>query len=385
MTDKKIITQKERNYIETLYLNFNIEDASTHDADHATLKYYNIISYMTDTMFPAAKYLAEADGRSWYQFKNYRMGIMSYDKAKIANQFNCVIQYEQSHLWELDKDLNGLDLPFDVDKKHYHIKRIDITKIAKHKEDYTVNHGYLSPYREYSYFQGTHYLGNRKNGNVFRIYDKTKELMTDTKEHPINYKKIALMSEYFGDIEDLYTYELELTRKYLKGSLGIETLAQLDQIYAANKNIVGKIRFYKDNDKNRRLIKQGKRERLSCKVLTDFIEYQRVTKKHYKPSFSYAVDQMVKTADKYLYKLNLKPTDDEYIKFANAFLARRVSHKNKDMVINYEDTLESQEMDKMTAKFEAMRYGQSNELEIEAKRYFGKFVSRRNAVAEIKV
>ena len=139
MNDKKIITQKERNYIETLYLNFNIENASDNEIDHPSLNYFNVMSYLNDVMLPTAKYLADADGRSWYQFENYRIGIMSYDKAKKANQFNCVIQYEQAHLWTLDKYLNGLDLPFDVDKKHYHIKRIDVTKIAKHKENYLKN------------------------------------------------------------------------------------------------------------------------------------------------------------------------------------------------------------------------------------------------------
>jgi len=372
MTDKKIITEKERNYVETLYLYFNLEDASDNEQDHPAVQWLNVMGYVNDVMFPTAKYLAKAGGRTWYQFKNYRLGIMSYDKAKKANQFNCLIQYEQHHLWTLNKNLDDLDLPFDVDRKYYHIKRIDITKIAKHKEDYTVNHGYLSPYREYSYFQGTHYLGNRRNGNVFRMYNKTVELLTDTKKHPINYKKIALMSEFFGDIEDLYTYELELTRKYLKASLGIETLGQLDQVYAANSNIVGKIRFYKYNDKNRRLIAQNKRERIRAKILTDFEEFERIERKIYVTSFDYLIKNIVKDADRYVKTMKLEKNNEIYMKIANAFLSRRVSQDNKDLVITFEDTHLSDGMAQMTAKHKDMRVNQSNELEIEAKRLFTK-------------
>ncbi len=185
-------------------------------------------------------------------------------------------------MFTLDHDLTALDLPFGTDRTKYHIKRIDITKIAKHDEDYTKNYGYLSPYRTQDIVNGTIYLGNRKNGNVFRMYDKTKELMTDTKDHPIDYKKIELLSSYFGSIENLYTYELELHRSQLKGTLGIETLADLPKVYAANKNIVGKIRFYRDNDRNKRLIRNNHRDRVSCRRLTDFVEYKRIAKKKYR-------------------------------------------------------------------------------------------------------
>jgi len=384
MNDKKIITQIERNYIETLYLNFNIENASDNEADHSTMKYYNVMHYIADMLLPSGKYLSYADGRTWYQFKNYRMGIMSYDKAKIANQFNCVIQYEQHHLWELDEYLNGLDLPFDVDKKHYHIKRIDITKIAKHKEDYTINHGYLSPYREYSYFKGTHYLGDRKNGNVFRIYNKTKELMTDTKEHPINYKKIALMSEYFGDIEDLYTYELELHRKYLKGSLGIETLADLSKIYSVYKNIVGKIRFYKDNDKNKRLIKQNNTKRIKARILTDYIDFERIEKKVYKPSYAYHLNTLKKEIRRYL-DSGIEKNEINYYMRMFTELTQDLDIDGKELTFNFETSDLMIEKAQMTAKYDLLRANQGNDLEIEARRHFGKFVSRKEAVVEIEV
>ena len=383
MNDKKIITQKEKNYIETLYLNFNLENASDNENQHGTLKYYNVYKYMADTMLCNAKYLSDADGRSWYQFPNYRLGIMPYDKAKIANQFNCVIQYEQHHLFTLDKNLTGLDLPFDVSREHYHIKRIDITKIAKHEEDYTINHGYLSPFKGHplrpNRKEETVYLGNRKNGNVFRMYPKTIELIATR-----NYKKIALLSEYFGDIENLWTYELELHRKYLKGSLGIETLAQLDQIYLANKNIVGKIRFFKDTPANKKLLEQKNQSRIKALVLTDFEEYKRVEKKVYKPSYSWHINALKKEIKRYL-AAGLEENEINYYMKMLTELTQDLDIEGKELTFNFENSDLVTEKAQMTAEHNIMRDNQGNDLEIEARRHFGVFVSDKINIDDIKI
>ena len=375
MNDKKIITEKELNYIETLYLYCNIEDfVSDSEDNHSTYNYWIMKKWIEDTMLHAAKHIGTAKGREWYKFDNYRIGIMEYDTAKAANQFNCIIQYEQHHMFTLDHDLSSLDLPFGTDRTKYHIKRIDITKIAQHDENYTKNYGYISPYKTQDIVNGTIYLGNRKNGNVFRMYDKTKELLTDTKDHPIDYKKIELLSSYFGSIENLYTYELELHRSQLKGTLGIETLFDLSKVYAANKNIVGKIRFYRDNDRNRRLLRNRNNDRVSCRRLTDFVEYKRIAKKKYKPSFEYAVKQMIKAADGYLDRSELDPTNENYMKMINAFMSDRIDQDHKDMIITFEDTQLSDGMDKMRTKHKLMRDNQSNDLELQAKWAFQRVV-----------
>jgi hypothetical protein len=364
MNDKRIITQKEKNYIETLYLNINVSDAFVDDAG-SRVSHYIGMEYINDMLLPLGVSLGFADGRIWYQFPNYRMGLMDYDKSKISNQYTCVIQYEQSHMWSLDKNLTSLDLPFIADRKHYHIKRIDITKIAKLSEDYTENYGYISPYRGMRNEYGTVYLGHRKNGNVFRIYNKTRELLETG-----NFKKIELLSSYFGDIENLYTFELELHRKMLVSSLGVDTLADLPSLYSASANIISQIKFYKNNDKNKKLLRENNRSRIFCRVLTDFISYERVERKEYKTSFDYAVSQMVKIADTYVDSMDVFGDNELYMSFANAFLRKRVSQANKDLVITFEDTVLSNEIDEMRAKHENMRVNQSNELELEAKRIF---------------
>ena len=379
MNDRKIITEQELNYIETLYLYCNLEDFTDTiklvDIGISSLMpksmlYSRFLDFSMDWIFDNSEFLGTAKGRDWYKFKNFRMGIMSFDTAQKANQFNCVIQYEQAYLFTLDIDLKNIVLPFGSDFSKYHIKRIDITKVAKCNIDYTRNYGYISPYRRSDNVDGTVYLGHRKNGNVFRMYDKTKELKTNTKEHPINYKKIELFSRYFGDIEDLYTFELELSRAYLKNTLGIDTLSDLSKVFDAYYNIVGSIKFYKDNDRNKRLIKNNHRDRISCKVLTDFIEYDRIEKKQYKPSFDYAVGSMISLADKYINASGLAPNDRNYMTIINALLAERVNIEN-ELVISFEDSVSKRDIDHLKAKHKLLRDNQSNELEIESERHFG--------------
>lgn len=379
MSDRKIITKKELNYIETLYLYCNIErfidtvkmqGYSISPDISPSEQYYIVMSYYKQYLDDNAEYLNFAKGRDWYRLNNYRIGIMDYDLAKKANQFNCVIQYEWHHLYNLDRGLTGLDLPFSEDRSKYHIKRIDITKIAKVKEDYTKHYGYISPYRRLDYVNGTVYLGNRKNGNVFRMYNKTRELLSPDQGN-VNYLKIDILSEYFGNVDDLYTYELELHRAHLKDVLNIQTLEQLPRVYKAYQNIVGGIRFYKDTDKNRRLVEQGHRDRIDCWRLTDYVEYKRVEKKRYKPSFEYATEKIVKVADNYIDSMGLDRNNANYMMFINELISKRINQKNKDMIIDFEDNEFSLDMEKMRTKHILMRDNQDNKLEREAKVYIG--------------
>ncbi len=402
MKDKKIITQKEKNYIDTLHLSCNLEKfiegtplyyeqkSSTTDYKiEGNYAYKIMLEYLFDTMLCNSQKSWVGSGRTWYKLENYTLGILSYDTAKDSNNYNCVIEYNHSHIFPLNKNLDGLDLPFGGSRSDYKIKRIDLTKTAKLEVDYTINHGYISPYRNPplrpNREKNTIYIGNRNNGNLFRMYPKTIELLTDTEKHPINYSKIALYSEYFGDIENLYSFELELRREYLRGTLGIDSLADLSKVWEANKNIVGRIRFFKDNDKNRKLLEQNNHKRIKAHVLTDYVEFERIQKKKYVTSEEYAIDRSIKVFDTYLDSMGLDRTNDAYMKLFNRAIAKRVDYNNKNIAITFEDTHLSNEIDQMTAKYNLLRENQTNELELEARRHFGEFVSDKNAVAEIKV
>jgi hypothetical protein len=56
------------NYIDTLYLCKNVGDYS---------EYLNTVSYFMDLVTEkGAVFMAVAGGRSWYQFKEYKVGVM---------------------------------------------------------------------------------------------------------------------------------------------------------------------------------------------------------------------------------------------------------------------------------------------------------------------
>jgi len=293
---------------------------------------------------------------------------MEQDKATIANQFNVEIQYTQSHMFGLDEGLKGLDLPFGGIFENYHIKRVDVSQIVKTPYDYLTNHDFISPYRTKARFDKndkteTVYLGNRKNGNVYRMYNKTIELQTDTKDHPINYKKIELFSQYFGDIEDLYTFELELHRRYLKPTFGIDTLSDLPKLYKAYKEIVGKIRIYKDTDENKQLIKNKNYDRM--KELLCFVEYEafeRLPSKKYKPSERYAIDKAVSTIESYERQMgNL--SEAQKLNIIEVLSYRLL---NKDIEIH----IGTSEHEELYENIGAKRANQTNDLEYEAKEVF---------------
>jgi hypothetical protein len=302
---------------------------------------------------------------------------MEHDTAKKANQPNCIIQYDHSHIFPLDQNLTGIELPFTDDRSKYMIKRIDITKTLRIDTDYTVNHGYISPFKtdplNHTRYENTVYLGSRKNGNVFRMYPKTKELM-ETK----NYDKMALYSQYFGSIENLYTFEHELHRSYLKETLGIDTLAELGRVWEASQNIVSKIRIFEYNDKNKKLLRQNNRQRIKAMVLNDYVEYDRPEKKKYKRSYSAMIRRIKSEIDAYL---DSGETEDNLSFWVGLIydLTNDVTKDGKELQIWVNDSDRAVDMDKMRAKWQLLRDNQTNELEKEATRLFGDFLSRERS------
>lgn len=393
MADKRIITEKELNYIETLYTYCNLQDFYEIHNPHIKLtkisygiydvtkipldilsldahgRYRLMLDYLNRTILTENKYLNEAKGRSWYRVnEKYRIGIMDYDKALKSNQFNVLIQYEQPYMFELNNNLDIIELPLGGELSDYHIKRIDVTKIAQHKENYLKDFGFISSFRGFALVRGTVYLGNRSCGNVLRMYDKTKELFSTYNGKKIDWNKINLLSTYFGSTDDLWTYELEMTRIHLKDKLGIETLADYKKVFPVYQNTVGKVRFYPINDKNMKLIKQNNRKRIEAYNLTDFVTYERVKKKEYKPSKDYAVDRIIKIMDRYIDAIGIEKLDDS-------------GNVTKEFLETYEDMVADiiqrviinpfkDDEKKFYEEREILRDNQSNELEVEAKKEF---------------
>jgi len=399
MSNTHILAEKELNYIETLYLYCNLEDfieyeskaldwligtvnnhtnriVTKKDIDnlYGNERYDMMVEYIEDNILYSANSLGFSNGREWYDLGYCRIGIMDYDLAKRSNQFNVEIQYYQSHMFSLGAKLEGLLLPFDGSFNQYHIKRIDLTKVVKTKYDYLTNHSFISSYRSISRFGNdfkteTVYLGKRKNGNVFRMYNKTIELQTDTKEHPIDYKKIEIFSKYFGDIEDLYTFELELHRKYLKSNFDIDRLSDLEKVYRVYSEVVGKIKIYEDNDYNRKMVSQKNHGRIKeFFVFTDYIEYKRVEKKKYKPSKEYLIDRIVKNINAYEKSLSVKMEEYEKIILVDSIVTSIFG--NKEISIEISDSADVVEYKQFMKKIEIIRSNQDNSLFIEAKKAF---------------
>ena len=395
MAINKIITEKTLNYIETLYIYANLEQFLTYkstahdwlfgelkpdgstisvaDVDniYASEKYTHMMNYLYDTMLHNAEFLGNANGRAWYKFPNYRLGIMDYDTAKKSNQFNVEIQYTQAHMFTLDPSLKGLDLPFNGTLDQYHIKRIDVSQIVKTPKDYLTNYSFISPYRAMDRFSKngqteTVYLGHRKSGNVFRMYNKTIELKVDNKDHPIDFKKIEMFGQYFGDIENLYTFELELHRKYIKPTFGIDTLADLDKVYRAYGEIVGKIKLYEDTDQNRKHIKLKHHDRIKDLLqFTEYKEFKRLKSKKYKPSESFLINKTIATFNKYDNSLKEPMQEHEKLILLDKILTGILNASDISIEIN------DFEKEEFELKVERLKHGQTNELYVEAKTAFG--------------
>ena len=394
MISSKIVTEKTLNYIETLYLYANLQDFITYEStaydwllgeeksngqcigikDLESMyefdKYKRMMDYVYDTLLSSAEFLGHSKGRDWYKFPNYRLGIMDYDLSKRSNQFNIEIQYSQAHMFSLKPMLEDLDLPFDGSFSQYSIKRIDVSQIVKTPIDYLTNYNYISPYRAIDRFSKngkteTIYLGHRRSGNVFRMYNKTIELKTDNKEHPIDFSKIDLFGQYFGDIENLYTFELELHRKYIKPTFGIDTLEDLEKVYKAYREIVGKIRIYEDNDKNKIHIKNKHHNRI--KNLFQFVEYKefkRLKSKKYKPSEQFLVKKTIDMFTKYEKSLPEPLQEHQRIIVVEKILSG--IFKAPDISIGLNDY----EKDDFDNKIEFLRDNQDDQLFKDANRIF---------------
>jgi hypothetical protein len=252
-----IAYNKQINYIDTLEL------------------YYNFVSY--DEMIEEVKKLeplqelGEAGGRAWFRFPNYRLGIaLDYGKTRRTNNYDIVIQYENHHLFYLPLEtLEGLELPFSKNKSDYVYKRIDFAKIIQTPIDYTFGYGFVTKsWRQHPFnFDrkgGTVYLGERKNGSVYRIYDKSRELGAKK-----DYKKSARLKDVFGTVLNLYTFEYELRRRYLYG-WGIHTLEQHKELLELVNYLQSLIYLVEDNDRNKYLIEQNRYDELEKIYISDY-------------------------------------------------------------------------------------------------------------------
>ena len=363
--DTLLTFEKSRHYIETLYLQTNLHDhynnmfvVNNDISDN--VKHSIMLGWLYDNVLSKGEFIGTSTGRDWYRLDNYKIGvIVDYDEAKKSNWYTVLIQYFQSHMWTLQSDLKGLDLPLSGDSSLYNIQRADVALVYQSDTDYLTEYGVISKFREFDQrgkgsVVETKYLGGRKSGNMVRWYNKSIEM--EAKE---DYTKIDLFAKYFGNVKNLYTLELEMKRKYLKGTMGIDTLEDISKLKDAYDNIVGGMRVYKDTEENRRMRKQGNGKRIEALRFAEFKDYERLQQKSYEPSSEYLVDKMFKSATKYAdaMKLTGEERKVKLLAIVNSLVNRLELNEGKIMNIDfeYDTTLFADELEEMNRKIERLR------------------------------
>lgn len=352
-----ILNLDGRHYIETLYLQTNLHEHIESVLPN-NMKHDIVLNELYNDKLAHGEFIGTSNSREWYRFENYRIGVITdYDKAINCNWYTVLIQYEQSHLWTLKDGLEGLELPLTTDRKLYKIQRADATLIYKSDVDYLNGYGIISKYRKQHTIDKsgvieTKYLGTRTSGNMVRWYNKTNELKATE-----NYKKIELLSKYFGDIENLYTIELEMNRDYLFRTMAIDTLEDINKVKKAYKNIVGGMRIYELNSENEALIKNNNRKRIEAFRFTEWVDYERVEKTVYKPSKEYLADRMAKSTNRYMESMKV-PNEERNkvgLSIVNLYLEKMAIGGDCDLVIDFEESTLTAELREMKEKHERLR------------------------------
>ena len=356
--DSVIIPKKEINYIETMYLYYSKK-----------LEFYqwqDLLGFLVDNYTE----LGVANGRYWFVLDDgLKIGIYAdYEKCLASNQYLIELQYEFKQLFPLQGDLSLLRLPRFLSHSFndYIFKRVDVTKVAKYEQPLNLDPketSFLSLYK-YNYFEGTIYLGSRKNGCVTRIYNKTLEIEQQSKEKSIYF------SEHFDNLDNLYTIELELHRSYLRKNFkNVQKLSDWRQLSVVYNSIVGSIKMFETNDKNMKNYKNNNKNRIPFKTFTPFEFIERIEKKKYERSRKRTIIRMKREMFEYFEDAGIEPTFAECVQFVSEFSKEVINHKGKDIELNFIDTPLSEELEEFEEKMDRIRYKGHDFLEMEAEKY----------------
>jgi hypothetical protein len=367
ITDDNLHITLSKKYIETLYLSTNLhEHIESNDTDYnkhllALNEFYNSIPSLDS-------FIGISGGREWYQFDNYRIGVVvDYELAKRANWYTCIIQYSQSHMFTLSHTLEDIDLPFSNDISKYHINRIDVTHIYKSPIDYLNGYGVISRYRKITTIENkgvieTKYFGTRSSGNTVRWYNKTKEL--EAKE---DYKKIELVGSYFGGIDNLYTIELELRRDYLKRN-NIDTLQDLEKVYLLYNDNVGSMRIYENTEANKSHINNKNYDRIATLKIAEYERYERPKRVKKSPSTKYFIERFKRSFERFSGSKELGFVDR--IQLMDTIGSIMFNGVDKEVTFYIEDSEEIKSYNRFKEKIEVIREGQDDKLFNEANNAF---------------
>jgi len=295
-----------------------------------------------------------------------RVGVCSADYAKKINSYPVIYQYSKENCHSQNFSTYSRYISLNACR----VKRVDyaVTFMCSFNP---LSYSSISPFRSQYVISSpmsgieTVYLGSRKTGKVFRAYNKTKEL-DDTQ----NFKGIEHYGTYFNTYKNLYTFELELHRKYLVNRFGDITFASLNNVEEFAYDIISSVIFFPHTDQNISLYKNRHYDCIQDKFILDLEERFYVTaykKSNDKPSFDFLRDRIYKIIENYLKVAEIDNLDFFYMSLFNSISAKDIS---QDLEFIIEPSLLSKDIKKLRKKIDNERNGQTNELYLEAKKAF---------------
>lgn len=309
---------KKHYHIDTLYLSYNCD----------------FLAYKEALQIIAEKpLLYYRDGRHYYDFGYARVGHLDWEICQRSNNYPFVIEYNFNYLYQTDLIFcwQQIKLPFPNDFRTYLVKRMDYNCTFQTRDRTLLESLYVSPYfRKGSEFWGqnreveTIYLGMRKTGKTFRIYNKSKEL-----EDKKNFIKCDMLRNVFGSTVNLYSLEVELLRKYIISRTNIDgSLADFYEIIKLARTLLGSIKYCKNTPKNLALIKSKNYNKIDFKYIDKYlsnIEFAKV-KKYDKSKLNLliAIDRMLEQYNDY---------DGEVIHPAD--LGKEIEYIKEKMFVNH--------------------------------------------------
>jgi hypothetical protein len=285
--------EKKTLHIDTLYLSYNCDLSAYKEA-------LEIIA--------EKKKLFYRDGRDYYDFGYARVGVLDWEICERSNNYPFRIEYNFEYLYQTDllSNWQQIKLPFSNNYDMYLVNRLDYNCTIQ-----TMNHDILQSifvskhFRKGSDYYGsdrvteTVNLGLRKTGKTFRFYNKSKEL-SDKK----NFIKNDMMKQKFGNLDNLYTFEIELHRKYIIQRTSSQgRLSDFDFIIDLAKHLLGSIKYCENTESNLRLIRSKNYDKIDFQYLDEYvsnIEFVEVKKyEKSKLNMLVAVDNILEQFNEY--------------------------------------------------------------------------------------
>lgn len=316
---------KKTLHIDTLYLSYNCD----------------FEAYLEALEIIADKDLAfYRDGRHFYDFGYARVGHLDWEICQKSNNYPFVVEYNFEYLYQTDllSDWQQIELPFgdilfdDCLFEDYLIKRIDYNITFQMEDCELLQKIFVSPYFQKpwlsldgSYNTETVNLGYRKTGKGFRLYNKTKEL-SDKK----NFIKCDMLRNTFGSLDNLYSLEVEILRKYILQRTDCKgRLCDFEKVVELAKHLLGSIKYCDWTEKNLKLMRSKNYNKITFDFIAKYvgdIEFTPVKK------YTKTTDGLLKVVDNLIAQFN--SYDGSNLSFDD--LAKLVSMRDKNEYLDYD-------------------------------------------------